>query len=231
MNNQRAPDLASDPASDPASDSASEQSIVVIGNDDLQSLALCDFIQKSLQIECTSSDPLNAWKTIHATQTLVLIDGDFICRGRLANVIERLQHHFPDLRVALFNLQPFSQDESLVEWPVIKGLFYREDSSHNLEKGLQTLLQKGHWLSRRISDKLLRNSRPRPETKPNNTQTKLSRRELQILCEISKGGTNKEIARSLHVSEHTIKNHASNIFKKIGVNSRLKAAQWASQNI
>ncbi len=41
---------------------------------------------------------------------------------------------------------------------------------------------------------------------------------------------NKEIADSLDISERTVKNHISNIFKKIDVNDRTQAAVFAIKN-
>ena len=41
---------------------------------------------------------------------------------------------------------------------------------------------------------------------------------------------NKEIASALHISERTVKNHISNIFKKIDVSDRTQAAVFAIKN-
>jgi DNA-binding NarL/FixJ family response regulator len=41
---------------------------------------------------------------------------------------------------------------------------------------------------------------------------------------------NKEIAVKLHISERTVKNHVSNLFKKIKVNDRTQAAVFAIKN-
>ena len=55
----------------------------------------------------------------------------------------------------------------------------------------------------------------------------LSRRELEILKELSLGGANKSIANKLNISERTIKFHLQNIYAKLGVNSRTKALNVA----
>ena len=55
----------------------------------------------------------------------------------------------------------------------------------------------------------------------------LSRRELEILKELSLGGANKSIANKLDISERTIKFHLQNIYAKLGVNSRTKALNIA----
>lgn len=59
------------------------------------------------------------------------------------------------------------------------------------------------------------------------TSDNLSQREKEVLELISKGYSNKEIAKELYLSEKTVKNHVSNIFKKINVTDRTKAAIYA----
>ena len=54
----------------------------------------------------------------------------------------------------------------------------------------------------------------------------LTKRELEVLIEVA----NKEIATSLNISERTVKNHISNIFKKIDVSDRTQAAVFAIKN-
>ncbi|HVB99456.1 MAG TPA: response regulator transcription factor [Candidatus Dormibacteraeota bacterium] len=53
----------------------------------------------------------------------------------------------------------------------------------------------------------------------------LTRREQQLLPLIAQGLTNKEIASHLSLSEQTVKNHIHRILRKVGVESRLSAAQ------
>jgi len=60
-----------------------------------------------------------------------------------------------------------------------------------------------------------------------NKDTHLSTREMQVLCYLAEGLYNKEIAFLLNISEKTVKNHVSNIFKKIGVTDRTQAAVYA----
>jgi len=58
----------------------------------------------------------------------------------------------------------------------------------------------------------------------------LTKREMEVLIQVASGMFNKEIANSLNISERTVKNHISNIFKKIEVNDRTQAAVFAIKN-
>ena len=61
-------------------------------------------------------------------------------------------------------------------------------------------------------------------------EDKLTRREIEVLKLLAEGLFNKEIAYKLSISEKTVKNHVSNIFKKIGVFDRTQAAVYAIKN-
>lgn len=58
----------------------------------------------------------------------------------------------------------------------------------------------------------------------------LTKREMQVLKLIAEGLYNKEIAERLTISEKTVKNHVSNIFRKIEVSDRTQAAVYAIKN-
>lgn len=58
----------------------------------------------------------------------------------------------------------------------------------------------------------------------------LSEREIEIIKLIVNGDTSSDIAEKLFISEHTVKTHRKNIFKKIGINSIAQLATFAMNN-
>ncbi|KAB2896586.1 MAG: response regulator transcription factor, partial [Burkholderiaceae bacterium] len=56
----------------------------------------------------------------------------------------------------------------------------------------------------------------------------LSPREEDVLREIARGASNKEIARVLDIAETTVKIHVQHILRKLGLSSRVQAAVYAS---
>lgn len=56
----------------------------------------------------------------------------------------------------------------------------------------------------------------------------LSPREQEVLQEIARGASNKEIARTLNIAETTVKIHVQHILRKLGLSSRVQAAVYAS---
>ncbi|MHB0869844.1 MAG: response regulator [Chloroflexota bacterium] len=55
----------------------------------------------------------------------------------------------------------------------------------------------------------------------------LSNREIEVLEQIAKGNSNKEIARALRISDQTVKNHITSILRKLAVNDRTQAVVYA----
>ncbi|HKY24230.1 MAG TPA: helix-turn-helix transcriptional regulator, partial [Gaiella sp.] len=74
----------------------------------------------------------------------------------------------------------------------------------------------------------------RPDLARLTTQAKpdhgLSRRELEVLRLVAAGKTNREIAASLVISEHTVARHLQNIFAKLDVSSRAAATAFAFEH-
>jgi DNA-binding NarL/FixJ family response regulator len=61
------------------------------------------------------------------------------------------------------------------------------------------------------------------------TMLGLSERERTVLELMASGSTNPEIAAALHLSKHTIKEHTSGVYRKLGVRNRTEAVQRAQR--
>jgi len=64
-------------------------------------------------------------------------------------------------------------------------------------------------------------------TAPHRAATELTPREREILKLVAQGKSNRDIARTLVISERTARTHASNVLTKLGLASRTQAALWA----
>ena len=70
--------------------------------------------------------------------------------------------------------------------------------------------------------------RPAPEDQ-RRSDSELTPRELEVLELLAAGMDNPDIARTLHLSQHTVKNHVSSILVKLQVENRIQAAVRAVQ--
>lgn len=69
-----------------------------------------------------------------------------------------------------------------------------------------------------------------PAAEPTDRLGGLTPRELEVLSLVAAGRTNREISDELYISEKTVARHLTNIFNKIGAESRTQAAAWAFRN-
>lgn len=64
-------------------------------------------------------------------------------------------------------------------------------------------------------------------SRPQAPASGLTARELDVLRQVAKGKSNKEIATHLFISENTVKNHIRNLLEKLQMKSRMEAAMYA----
>jgi DNA-binding NarL/FixJ family response regulator len=79
----------------------------------------------------------------------------------------------------------------------------------------------------RVANRLVRELRQSENRK---SEIRLTKREKDVLTLLVKGNTNKEMAEVMFISEKTVKNHLTSIFRKLGVKDRTHAAIYALKN-
>lgn len=64
-------------------------------------------------------------------------------------------------------------------------------------------------------------------SRPQTPNSGLTTRELEVLRQVARGLSNREIAAELFISENTVKNHIRNLLEKLQMKSRMEAAMYA----
>ncbi len=82
-------------------------------------------------------------------------------------------------------------------------------------------------VSAQMTGKLVRGLQSTREAPPEQEKDTLSPREREILAHLTKGHSNKQIARNLDVAESTVKIHVQHILRKLNLSSRVQAAVYA----
>ena len=89
----------------------------------------------------------------------------------------------------------------------------------------------GETATRRFVGEAINLIQQSAERRPDaSNRVSLSPREMEVLWELSLGRSNKQIARSLYMTEHTVKFHLKNVFRKLSVNRRTEAMRVAREH-
>lgn len=110
----------------------------------------------------------------------------------------------------------------------VDGYILKDSETEILIKGILTVNQGEKYIQPELIPLL--NSRMINRDVEKEKLKSLTKREIEVLKDIAVGSLNKEIAINLGISERTVKNHISNIFKKIDVADRTQAAVFAIKN-
>jgi two-component system NarL family response regulator len=133
--------------------------------------------------------------------------------------IAKIRQESPEARLIV--LTTYDGDEDIyrslqagAKGYLLKDMFFEE---------LETAIRSVHAGSRRIPAVIAERLAERM------SGSALTDRELEVLELIVKGQSNKEIAKSLNISEATVKSHINSLLSKLGVTDRTQAATTALQ--
>lgn len=110
----------------------------------------------------------------------------------------------------------------------VDGYIMKDAESSELKKAINVILEGETYIQPKLVPVL--NNRLVTRDIDKDKIDSLTSRELEVLIQVANGMYNKEIAASLNISERTVKNHLSNIFRKIDVYDRTQAAVFAIKN-
>lgn len=110
----------------------------------------------------------------------------------------------------------------------VDGYILKDSESAELKKAIMTVMDGESYIQPKLIPML--NKRLITRDSDKEKLESLTGREKEVLIEVANGMFNKKIATSLHISERTVKNHISNIFKKLDVSDRTQAAVFAIKN-
>lgn len=110
----------------------------------------------------------------------------------------------------------------------VDGYILKDSESSELKKAIRAVKDGENYIQPSLIPAL--NSQLLNRDTDKDRISLLTNRELEVLVQVANGMFNKEIATNLNISERTVKNHISNIFKKIDVSDRTQAAVFAIKN-
>ncbi len=108
-----------------------------------------------------------------------------------------------------------------------KGFVLKDTGNDGLIRAIDAAIKGESMLDSKITNALMNHLR---RASDDDQKVKLSKQELKVLNLISKGSTNKTIAKEIFLSEKTVRNYVSNILSKLNLNNRAEAAVYALKN-
>ncbi|MFL0474376.1 response regulator transcription factor [Priestia aryabhattai] len=142
---------------------------------------------------------------------------------------KELKKQAPHIQVMI--LTSFSDQDHVI--PALEagasGYQLKESDPDELVAAIRKLMNGENQLHPKVTTHLLTRLTKSSENKVNFIDH-LTKREKDVLKEIAKGKSNKEIGAALHITEKTVKTHVSNILSKLGVQDRTQAALYAVQH-
>ncbi|MEU9204198.1 response regulator transcription factor [Streptomyces sp. NPDC048332] len=143
----------------------------------------------------------------------------------------RIRSNFPGTQVVV--LTTFDDDDSL--FPALRagarGYLTKDAGGDEIVRAVQAVLSGEAGLSPAIQRRLLEQVTEGPLQRSGSAAPELpdgmTPREAEVLVLIADGMSNAEIARSLHISQATVKSHINNLFAKAGLRDRAQAVRYA----
>jgi Response regulator containing a CheY-like receiver domain and an HTH DNA-binding domain len=167
---------------------------------------------------------------------VALIDAGFTSSDPL-EIARQMRHISP--RIAIIVLTPSEDEERLFQSIKVGAAAYttRNITAEELADTVRKVSH-GEYLIRddvlakpQLASRVLKSFREltvdEEESEQKDSYSPLSSREVEILDYIARGNSNKEIAKSLKISDQTVKNHITSILKKLSVNDRTAAVVHA----
>lgn len=204
--------------------------ICIVSGNQLESQLIALKLKKSMDLQCT------CLKMISIEEQILLNYNDLCVYLLDFNDLENtnaewLMNYTATLNiegvyVALYNVKRNIDIQKLIQNKAIRGVFYQNDPAEVFLKGIRAILKGELWLTRKILSKCLLSPKI-PLGGAINNNVILSLREKEILKCVATGASNKDIAKKMSISLHTVKTHLYNIFRKLNVPNRLQATLWA----
>ena len=141
--------------------------------------------------------------------------------------MERLLKQNPQARVLILSMY---YEKILVERAFkcgARGYLIKESASEEIIRAIREVYQGRYYLSPRISGYLVQGFLNPDSRDSGKLESALTSRQREILMLISEGLTEKEIARQLNISVHTVHVHKNNIMEKLDIHTKAGLIKYA----
>lgn len=185
-------------------------------------------LEGDLEVVGEASNGIETLEKIRATKPdVLLLDVNMPVMNGL-EILAKIKQEKISIKVLILTIH--NEVEYLLKAVEIgcDGYILKDSSSTLLKRAIYSVYNGESYIQPNLIPVL--NAGLANKTTLNSKLSELTKREIEVLKLLSEGLFNKEIAFRLDISERTVKNHVSNIFKKINVSDRTQAAVFAIKN-
>ena len=188
-----------------------------------------------LRVIGEASDASEAQRQLPGLRPHVILLDNHLPGVRGIDAIAGLREASPGSRVIMLTVSDDGQDLAAALRHGAQGYLLKTIDGELLAEAIRRAARGEPVVSPEMMGKLVAafqsQGAPEPEPAPEQPEPaapQLSPREEEVLREIARGASNKEIARALDIAETTVKIHVQHILRKLGLSSRVQAAVYAS---
>ena len=188
--------------------------------------------QSDLQVVAVAEDAHAAVSRASETKPrVVLLDaglGDNDSHG----LVEHITRELPGVRVVVMDVLPEPEDIVQFVRRGAAGFVVKEASVDVFLATIRSVAEGAEVLPPALATPLLSHIADHAAARPSASlrrAARMTKREREVIGLIAEGMSNKEIARRLHLSTHTVKSHVRNILEKLALHSRLQVAAYAHE--
>lgn len=189
----------------------------------------------NMEVVATAVDCASALTLAGTTQPdVVVLDADLLRADCPADIPTLINGH--DARVLVFS---GLQDNLVHETAILRGacgIVHKTEAPETLLKAITKVHEGQLWLDRSTTGRIfVELSRQKSKASTDPAQRKLAtltQREHEVVRTLvtQPGADNKKLAKNLHIGEHTLRNHLSRIYDKLGVPNRLELYVFAQRH-
>ena len=205
--------------------------ILIASSDNELALRFTRILDPRYRVTCVTAWPEAVGCITSATHHVVILEPE-LARGNVLEAVAEISSASGEAHIIVVDNPPLPEKDQVELFKMgVHGFCQRDISPELLVKAVDAVLNGELWMQRslitRIIDELTQGG---SSSKASNSLSNgspiecLTPRELEVARMVHKGGNNKSIARTLDISERTVKAHLSSIFRKLNIENRLHLA-------
>jgi len=203
--------------------------LLLVANRDFLSDGLAGILRAeddNYLLTCLEPDPLWLHRISSSKPEVLLIHNDVIATTAETCIPDILQIN-PDIRIVVFGKHMGDRHLYSLIRAGVHGYINERMNADHLKRALQSIAQGKTWIERHVMERFIATQQALDKHAESTLRTNikqlcdlLTRRETEILHQVVKGLSIKEIADQVHLSQQGVKMHLSKLFRKFNVNNR-----------